>query len=208
MVISTITAAPQCNQTPKKTVASDRIAKVSPESSKRIKNAVLPKTGLTMQHPSVFEPLSSQPKALVISVCDGISMLLDAVEAFTGNIWAHTCERDKKNLRDFVAARWPSEALVTQTADIRSMPIAKIKKDIELNRPDFIILGGGPPCQPFSGLASNPKGSEDERSAPIQVFKKIRDSLCQFCEDLGIPFLWMMEEAASMSRQHRDAISE
>ena len=71
----------------------------------------------------------------------------------------------------------------------------------------MVLLSGGPPCQPFSDLATDPQGWSDPRSDPIRHFKRIRDELSQRVVQMGIIFCWLMEEVASMTQEFRDQIS-
>ena len=147
---------------------------------------------------------ADDPLVYVISVCDGVGGAFLAVRRYTTRIRGWAVER-KRHLAAFVRSQWPQ---LHSTALVEEVTVAEVLRQIVAPSPDVILLIGGVPCQPFSGLASDPQGFRDERPAPIYHFVRIRDGVSE-----GLPsglrdsFYWLMEEVASMSRGHRDQIS-
>ena len=143
------------------------------------------------------------PRVYVLSVCDGIGGIFVAVSKYTSEIEGHACEKEQA-LREFVRKKWPK---VGQSALIEELDVQAILEDIMKVRPDIVLMVGGVPCQPFSGLADDPRGMADPRAAPIGHFVRIRDGLSAHLRRADIDFYWMIEEVASMTRAHRDEIS-
>jgi len=140
----------------------------------------------------------------VLSVCDGIGAAFVAMDHYVSDVVGHACELED-NLREFVQSKWPR---VTGCKRIQELKVENLKAKILAAKATAVLLIGGPPCQPFSGLGSNPRGFEEERSAPIKEFVRLRGEAKELCEELGLHLFWLMEEVASMSAKHRDQISE
>ena len=147
--------------------------------------------------------MPNDPKLYVISVCDGIGGGLVAANEFVGEVNGLACERED-NLREFVAGKWPK---IKSSKCIEDLKAENLKKDIEDSGATVLLLVGGPPCQSFTCLATGPKGFADERSAPLRQFVRLKDELTAMCTSMNIRFVWLMEEVASMSLQHREEIS-
>ena len=108
-------------------------------------------------------------------------------------------------LRTFVGTQWPT---ISHSARIEKLQAAQIAPLISEAGASAVLLIGGPPCQPFSGLGKAPRGFQDERSSPIREFIRIRDELAALCSEHSLDFHWLMEEVASMSAKHRQEITE
>ena len=145
-----------------------------------------------------------EPLAYVISVCDGIGAALVAASRKTTRIRGHVCE-EKPNLRRFTRDKWP---LCTSSARIEDLTAADLFPLIMAADPDLVILIGGPPCQPYSGLATDPKGLSDPRAAPLRHFVRLREELREALVGTGIQFFWLLEEVASMSAAHRAELTQ
>ena len=91
----------------------------------------------------------------------------------TTRIRGHVCE-EKPNLRRFTSDKWP---MCTSSARIEDLTAAVLFPLIMAADPDLVILIGGPPCQPYSGLATDPKGLSDPRAAPLRHFVRLREEL-------------------------------
>ena len=142
--------------------------------------------------------------AFVASLCDGLGAIFDAVEFFTAKVGGLACERET-NLRDLVRRRWPN---LSHFGEVARLDMTTLAQRIGASGCSLVLLGAGPPCQPFSGLSSSPKGFEDERTAPLKAFVRIRDDLEAYCRGKGLVFKWLLEEVASMSITHRQEITQ
>lgn len=139
----------------------------------------------------------------VVSVCDGVGAIFEALQQMGCTFAGHSCEREQ-HLRKFVAAKWP---FLSSSSDVRDLRVDGLADEIKKAGPTCVVLSGGPPCTPFSCLGAE-RGFGDENSEPLTEFFRLRDALSAFCRDNALRFLWLMEEVASMTRAHRDAISE
>ena len=142
------------------------------------------------------------PILYIVSVCDGIGGGLVAASKYT-EIKGRVCEKND-DLRKFVEEKWPG---VTSTKTIEELKAADMAEEMKAIGATVVLLIGGPPCQPFSGLGTKPKGFDEERSAPIREFVRVKKELALQCQVMGIRFLWLMEEVASMSVTHREEIN-
>ena len=150
-----------------------------------------------------FGSQEESPKLFIVSVCDGIGALFEAISHYTQVRDGWACEREA-HLRELVRSKWPS---LKASARLEDLKAADIEEAIDKAKADMVLLGGGPPCQPFSELATAPKGLADERSAPLREFARLKGELSELCKKKGITFRWFMEEVASMSSTHRTEIS-
>ena len=152
---------------------------------------------------SVEQQDLGDPLTYLVSLCDGLGAAMVAVSQKTSRLQGFLCEK-KDHLRDFTAKKWPQ---FDSCARIEQVDVEDLAKRIAAVAPDIVLLVAGTPCQPLSGLATDPKGFEDERTAPILHFVRIRDGLNKILADTGVEFKWMLEEVASMSEPHREQLS-
>ena len=68
-----------------------------------------------------------------------------------------------------------------------------------------LLLAGGPPCQPFSGLGSQ-RGLLDNRSDPLVKFVIDAVTLKDECVTAGFRFEFMLEEVASLQPEIRQMV--
>ena len=154
-------------------------------------------------HPEEPAEHPDNPTVYIVGVCDGIGAIYVAARNKGADIQGTTCEA-KNNLREFVQRKWPNLKAV---AEVKDLQVDDIVQDICATSPDLVLLVGGPPCQPFTELATDPQGWSDPRSEPIVHFKRIRDGMREKLRAIGIDFAWLMEEVASMTKEFRDQIS-
>ena len=144
-------------------------------------------------------------KVFVISLCDGMGGGLVAVTTKTARMRGHVVEKEE-HLREFVCGKFPG---ATASTMVEAFDIEAVLAEVEKEDPDALMLIMGPPCQPFSLLATTPLGLDDPRCAALKSFVKIRDALDKgFSTRDARKFRWILEEVANMTAPHRDAISK
>ena len=147
--------------------------------------------------------LTPNHMVFVLSLCDGIGAIFDAVEYFTAKIDGLVCEKDA-NLRALARRRWPGLAVWENAT---TLTVDKIDPLLSAKSYDLVLLVGAPPCPPLSALPSGVKSFASERTMPLQGFMRIRNELSAWCQLRGVWFEWMLEEVASMSQAHREEIT-
>ena len=136
-----------------------------------------------------------------ISLCDGLGTLWVCLRLLGINASGVAAESDQ-NLQELVKHHFPQVAQFNDVLKLDSRRLFNLAKTY-----DTILLASGPPCVSFTGLATNPKGPEDPRAAPLARFFQIRDELQELCDENGVTLVWMLEEVASMSFSHRAYIT-
>ena len=130
---------------------------------------------------SVEQQDLGDPLTYLVSLCDGLGAAMVAVSQKTSRLQGFLCEK-KEHLREFTAKKWPQ---FDSCARIEQVDVEDLAKRIAAVDPDIVLLVAGTPCQPLSGLATDPKGFEDERTAPILHFVRIRDGLDKILAGTG-----------------------
>ena len=120
--------------------------------------------------------------------------------------FGHVVTAEKEpHLSFFVNSIWPCEPYrLAQDIKLETF-VSRIR---ETNF-DVLLLAGGPPCQPFSGLAAAPGGFDDLRSDALLAFEAFKKGLAERVPlSAGQSFCWLLEEVVSMKVSHREQISE
>ena len=115
--------------------------------------------------------LQSLRRLFVVSVCDGIGSIFVALTSLGVGFSAIAAEKEA-HLRALVHDHFPA---VTPWADMQKLQLQDLVKLLPQGT-DSILLNGGPPCQPSSGLGSQ-AGFEDPRAQPLVHFFRLRDEL-------------------------------
>ena len=141
----------------------------------------------------------------LVSLCDGIGGGRVAVGAFTCQVSMFIVEKEAY-LRDFVSGAFPG----TRASDlVETLDVQAVLAFISEANADVTLLFIGPPCPPFSGLSSDPRGFDDARCAALKAFVSVKDQLrAGVSQADGRQFHWLLEEVASMSVAHRRQISD
>ena len=103
-----------------------------------------------------------------------------------------------------VERTWPEAAHFEKVEQVTENQLRSLfAKYPKLTR---VLLMGGPPCQPFSGLSSQRAGFQDPRSNGISDFV----NLVLLCLKAAPHLFWdvVMENVASMSWEHRTEITK
>ena len=107
-------------------------------------------------------------------------------------------------LRQHIKEAFPRVGLF---AEAEAVTVKKIWPTIVQSGCSRVLLMAGPPCQPWSSLGPQ-QGRLDARADAIDVFVNLLHDLRTACRKSRIPFDWLMEEVASMSKESRDLISD
>ena len=112
-----------------------------------------------------------------------------------------------ENDRDCAAVvrrAWPEVIHFHEVERVNKLELRKVfRKHPELKR---VLIVGGPPCQPFSGLNADRKGFGDERSDGIKDFLV----LVEECTVAAPVLIWdvILENVATMDPEHRERITK
>jgi len=120
-----------------------------------------------------------------------------------GDVFGVGAEIDGE-LRQHINKAFPRIGLFTKA---EAVTVKKIWPRIVQSGCSRVLLMAGPPCQPWSSLGPQ-QGRLDTRADAIDVFADFLHDLKAKCDKDRMPFDWLMEEVASMSKEARDHISD
>ena len=120
-----------------------------------------------------------------------------------GDVFGVGAEIDS-DLRQHIRKAFPQVGLFTMA---EAVTMKKIWPTIVQSGCSRVLLMAGPPCQPWSSLGPQ-QGRLDSRADSIDVFANFPRDLRATCRKNHMPFDWLMEEVASMSKESRDLISD
>ena len=105
-------------------------------------------------------------------------------------------------MRELVKSQHPC---ITSHSDVANLNASILLAEFSASKAHRILLGVGPPCQPWS-LLGEQGGFSDPRANVLAHIASIINDLGQQCNALSIPFDWFVEETF-MSKDHRGYIS-
>ena len=147
---------------------------------------------------------NSGPKVVVVSLFDGIAALMCGLCRLNCQVMAFASSEVDKECKRLVRKRWPG---VLELGDIEKIDRGKIEA---LHRSvgysvDFVLCGGGSPCQDLSALLADREGLAGSRSKLFfempRIFKDLR-------ETFTCPVYTFVENVFSMTKSNRDAFSD
>ena len=139
------------------------------------------------------------PRVYVISVCDGVGTVFQAVSLLSQRVDGYACE-SQYHLGCVARGHYPR---VRRATVLKDFSFDAISPHLEECDPDFVFLFMGPPCPPHATSNVAKKTFADERSSPLTDFRRLRDSVSQYCVSRDLVFRWAVEESALMSSEHR-----
>ena len=146
----------------------------------------------------------SGPRVVVLSLFDGVAALMCALCRLNCRVVAFASSEVDKECKRLVRKRWPG---VLELGDIEKIDGDKIEA---LHRSvgydvDFVLCGGGSPCQDLSALLADGKGLAGSRSKLFyempRIFKELR-------ETFSCPVFTFVENVFSMTEANRNAFSD
>ena len=146
----------------------------------------------------------SGPRVVVLSLFDGVAALMCALCRLNCRVVAFASSEVDKECKRLVRKRWPG---VLELGDIEKIDRDKIEA---LHRSvgydvDFVLCGGGSPCQDLSVLLADRKGLAGSRSKLFyempRIFKELR-------ETFSCPVFTFVENVFSMTEANRNAFSD
>ena len=117
--------------------------------------------------------------------------------------WYGTFAENDTSLRELVKLQYPC---ITLHCDVTKLDASLLLAEFSASKAHRILLGVGPPCQPWSSLGELGGFSDPRANVLAHVASVIKD-LGQKCKALNIPFDWFLEETF-MSKEHRKCVSE
>ncbi len=144
------------------------------------------------------------PKIVVVSLFDGVAALMCGLCRLDCQVIAFASSEVDKECKRLVRKRWPG---VIELGDIQKIDKSKIEA---LHRSvgydvDFVLCGGGSPCQDLSALLADREGLAGSRSKLFfempRIFKDLR-------ETFRCPVYSFVENVFSMTEDNRNAFSD
>ena len=147
---------------------------------------------------------TSGPKVVVVSLFDGIGALMVGLCRLDCQVLAFASSEVDKECKRLVRKRWPG---VLELGDIEKVDRNKIEalhRSVGYNV-DFVLCGGGSPCQDLSALLADREGLAGSRSKLFfempRIFKDLK-------ETFTCPVYTFVENVFSMTKNNRDAFSD
>ena len=157
-----------------------------------------------------FSPLGAMqmasdrgPRVFVVSLFDGISALMCALCRMEVQIIGFASSEVDKECKKLVRRRWPGVIELNDITKISTDMLEALASSTGY-KVDFVLAGGGSPCQDLSALLSGGKGLAGERSKLFYCMPKIFDGLKKA---FSCPVYTFVENVFSMTPHNRSEFS-
>jgi len=169
----------------------------SPEYKRTRCAAFQPQGAVSMQN-------DKGPRVVVISLFDGIAALMCALCRLECRVVAFASSEVDKACCRLVRRRWPG---VMELGDVRKVTASMLET---LSRSvgyqiDFVLCGGGSPCQDLTALLAGREGLAGARSKLFFEMPRIFQDLKRA---FACPIFTFVENVFSMTKESRDQFSE
>eukprot|EP00435_Cladocopium_sp_Y103_P065997 s127_g28.t1 len=144
------------------------------------------------------------PKVVVVSLFDGIAALMCALCRLDCQVVAFASSEVDKECKRLVRRRWPGVLELGDITKVSEETLGNLMGSVGFSV-DFVLCGGGSPCQDLSVLLANRTGLAGSRSKLFfempRIFKGLRR--CFSC-----PVYTFVENVFSMTPENRAQFSE
>ena len=148
-------------------------------------------------------PSEKGPRVFVVSLFDGISALMCALCRMEVQIVGFASSEVDKECKKLVRRRWPGVIELNDITKISDEMLEALASSTGY-KVDFVLVGGGSPCQDLSALLSGGKGLAGERSKLFYCMPRIFQGLARV---FPCPVYWFVENVFSMTKHNRAEFS-
>ena len=147
---------------------------------------------------------SGGPRIVVVSLFDGIAALMCGLCRLNCQVIAFASSEIDKECKRLVRKRWPGVLELGDIVHIDRSKIEALHRSVGYSV-DFVLSGGGSPCQDLSALLAGGQGLAGSRSKLFFEMPRIFNDLR---ETFSCPVYTFVENVFSMSEDNRNAFSD